>query len=132
MYLDYTKFVVDQLIEKNDLKENDFSSIDEVIEEVHNFTIRPSITYGNNIDWSNIRREEDWILTLQIFVEHGNYLDYRKMASDIRKTIIKHCCYTKINDILHNVNEVSLTTTFNTDFDSISVLVNVNSKEVIH
>lgn len=131
MYLDFTQYVINKLITNNNLEEENFSAIDAIIEDVENFIIRPSITYGTNIDWSNIRRDEDWILTLQIFVNHGDYLNLRDLAGEMRKTIIKHCCSVTINGVKFSINDVSFSTTFNTDYQSLSILITVNSKEVI-
>lgn len=131
MYYNYTKYVINKLIEYNNLKPENFSPMDSVIEKVKDFTIRPAITYGNNTDWSNIRREEDWILTLQIFVNHGNYIDLRDLAGELRKTCIKYCCSTKIDNIQYILDNVSLASTFESSYQSISINLNVNSKEVI-
>jgi hypothetical protein len=131
MYIDFTQFVINKLIEKNNLNENNFTALDAIIENVGSFVIRPSITYGNNTDWSNIRRDEDWILTLQIFVNHGDYINLRDLANDLKRTIIKYCCSQKINGVYFSVNGVSFTSSFNTDFQSLSLLINVNSKEII-
>lgn len=131
MYIDFTQFVINKLIEKNNLNENNFTALDAIIENVGSFVIRPSITYGNNTDWSNIRRDEDWILTLQIFVNHGDYINLRDLANDLKRTVIKYCCSQKINGVYFSVNGVSFTSSFNTDFQSLSLLINVNSKEII-
>lgn len=131
MYYNYIKFCCQKLIENNNLTSDNFASIDEVLEKITNLTIRPSITYGNNTDWTNIRREEDWILTFQIFVNHGNYIDLRDLATELRKTLIKYCCYAKFNNIVYTVDQINLNTTFEQSYQSISILLNVNSKEVI-
>jgi hypothetical protein len=124
-------FVINKLKIYNNLKDEDFLPINSAVEKIDKFKIRPAITYGNNVDWSNIRREEDWILTMQIFVTHGNYMDLRQFGNELRKTIIKYCCSTKINGVLFSVDNISFNSQFESDYKSISILMEVNSKEVI-
>lgn len=131
MYYDYMTFVINKLKERNNLKDEDFLPINATVEKIDQFKIRPAITYGNNVDWSNIRREEDWILTMQIFVTHGNYMDLRQFANELRKTILKCCCSAVINDIIFSLDGVSFSSQFESDYKSMSILLNVNSKEVL-
>lgn len=131
MYYDYMSFVINKLKIYNNLIDEDFLPINSAVEKIDKFKIRPAITYGNNVDWSNIRREEDWILTMQIFVTHGNYMDLRQFANELRKTIAKYCCSTEINGILFSLGAISFNTQFESDYKSISILMEVNSKEVI-
>lgn len=131
MYYDYMTFVINKLKEHNNLKDEDFLPINATVEKIEQFKIRPAITYGNNVDWSNIRREEDWILTMQIFVTHGNYMDLRQFANELRRTIVKYCCSAVINDIIFSLGGVSFSSQFESDYKSMSILLEVNSKEVL-
>lgn len=131
MYYDYMTFVINKLKEHNNLVDENFLPINSAVEKIDEFKIRPAITYGNNVDWSNVRREEDWILTMQIFVTHGNYMDLRQLANELRKTIIKYCCSTKINGVLFSVDNISFNSQFESDYKSMSILINVNSKETV-
>lgn len=131
MYHDYMSFVINKLIESELVSSEMFIPINEAVETLDEVKIRLAITEGNNRDYTNITREEDWILTLQIFAPHGQFTDIRSLAEDLRKVIIKKCCYIKINGVISTANEISLNTNFDSDFSSISILIYVNSKEVI-
>lgn len=128
MYYSYMSFVINKLQEINGISADHFIPVNEVVENIEDFKIRPSITYGANVDWSNLRREEDWILTLQLFIPHGNYLDLRMKAETLRETIVKHCSLLTLNSVNYVVNEVSLSTSFETDYTAVSLLIYVNSK----
>lgn len=129
MYYNFMSFVIEKLKTHNNLIDENFLPINEVVSKINDFKIRPAITYGNNTDWSNIRRDEDWILTFQVFVNHNNYLDLRLLCDEFRKTIIKYCCSVKINDVLYSVNNVTFTSQYESDYRSMSILIYVNTKE---
>ena len=68
---------------------------------------------------------------MQIFVTHGNYMDLRQLANELRKTIIKYCSSTKINGVIFSVDNISFNSQFESDYKSMSILINVNSKEIV-
>lgn len=129
MQIEYMQFVLSKLIEEDLIEEKNIIGLDEIVEKVDEYTLRPAITYGSNVDWTNVRREEDWILTLQLFFPHINYMDVRKIAGKIKKAILLKCSSKVINDTIHSVNQIDINSSFNTDYASISILLNVNSKE---
>lgn len=129
MYIKYMQFVLNTLLEKTDVEQENIIPIDTVIENVTDFSLRPAITFGSNTDWTNKRREEDWILTLQLFCPHDSYFDIRGIAGDIRNAVIQYCSSKTINDVIYTANEVSLQTSFTTDYSSIIIRIYVNSKE---
>lgn len=130
MYYQFLDFVLTQLKTYNELTDDRIIPINEVVESVEDYKIRPAITYGNNTDWSNIRRDEDFILTLQLFSEHSKYYDLNEVAREIKKTIIKYCCSKVYNDCIFSVNNISTLANFETDYSSISINLTVNVKEV--
>lgn len=130
MYYQFLEFVLNQLKTYNELTDDRIIPINEIVESVEDYKIRPAITYGNNTDWSNIRRDEDFILTLQLFSEPSKYYDLNDIAREIKRTIIKYCCSKVYNDCIFAVNNISLLSNFETDYSSISINLTVNVKEV--
>lgn len=130
MYYRFLEFVLNQLKIYNELTDDRIIPINEIIENVEDYKIRPAITYGNNTDWSNIRRDEDFILTLQLFSEPSKYYDLNDIAREIKSSIIKYCCSKIYEDCIFSVNDISLLSNFETDYSSISINLTVNVKEV--
>lgn len=131
MYYEYMSFVINKLQELLGLEPDVFLPIDEIVEHVDEMKIRPSITYGNNTDWSNVRRDEDWILTFQFFVPHGTYMDLRLIGEQFKKIIIKNCGGYVFQDKEYTVTNISFSSQFETDYKSLSININVNTKEII-
>lgn len=129
MYYEYLKYILNSLIENNLINQDKIVPIDSIIENVNEYSLRPSITYGNNQDWSNVRRSEEWILNLQVFVEHSNSLDVRQLCENIRSHIIKNCSSIRIANTIYTADNISLSQSFNSDFKSLSVVITVNSKQ---
>lgn len=129
MYYEYVKYVLNSLLNENLISEDKIIPMDSIVENVSDYALRPSITYGNNTDWSNVRRTEEWILNLQFFVEHSNNLDVRKLCENIRNHIITNCSSIKILNTIYSVNNISLSSAYNTDFKSLSVVITVESKQ---
>lgn len=130
MYYQFLEFVLNQLKTYNKLTDDRIIPINEVVESVEDYKLRPAITYGNNTDWSNIRRDEDFILTLQLFSEPSKYYDLNEVCREIKKTIIKYCCSKVYKDCIFTVNNISTLANFETDYSSISINLTVNVKEV--
>lgn len=129
MYYEYLKYVLNSLLNENIVSEEKIVPLDSIIENVDGYALRPSITYGNNTDWSNVRRNEEWLLTLQFFVEHSNNLDARKLCENVRNHIINNCSSIKILNTIYSANNISISTSFNTDYTSLSVVITVDSKQ---